>query len=126
MIIINIAVMGLGPVPGDHSVIAGFAPALGFLQSQILCRVHKSPSDETISRCTPGVRMHNDHNYTNVKDPVVRIRISMDNGNTKIAQPACTKSVRVFIMLKLDTIREKVPPVTEYLVGRGLRENEVE
>ena len=28
--------------------VPGFAPALTFLRSQILCRLYKSPSDETI------------------------------------------------------------------------------
>jgi len=33
----------------------GFAPALRFLRSQILCRLYKSPSDETINRGPPCV-----------------------------------------------------------------------
>ena len=38
----------------DRYVI-GFAPALTFLRSQILCRLYKSPSDETVNRGPPYV-----------------------------------------------------------------------
>ena len=37
--------------------VIGFAPALRFLQSQILCRLYKSPLDETINR-GPLLYMH--------------------------------------------------------------------
>ena len=44
---------------GDRYVL-GFAPALTFLRSHILCRLYKSPSDETINReprvCTRSKR----------------------------------------------------------------------
>ena len=54
---------------GDRYVLV-FAPALRFLRSQILCRLHKSPSDETVSRVPPpplpppspvSIRMQKDH-----------------------------------------------------------------
>ena len=37
---------------GDRSVL-GVASALRFLRSQILCRLHKSPWDETVNRGPP-------------------------------------------------------------------------
>ena len=39
---------------GDRYVL-GFAPAPKFLRSQILCRLYKRPSDETINRGPPCV-----------------------------------------------------------------------
>ena len=39
---------------GDRYVL-GFAPALIFLRSQILCRLYESPSGETINRGPPYV-----------------------------------------------------------------------
>ena len=45
--------------------------ALRFLRSQILCRLYKSPSDETINR----VYMHATGLHTHVKDPVVHVRV---------------------------------------------------
>ena len=37
---------------GDHYVL-GFAPALRFPRTQSLCRLYKSPSDETINQGPP-------------------------------------------------------------------------
>ena len=37
----------------DNRYVLGFAPALRFLQSQIMRRLYKSPSEETITRGAP-------------------------------------------------------------------------
>ena len=52
---------------GDHYVLV-FVPALRFLQSQILCRLYESPSDETINR-GPPVCIHMQ------TDPVVHVKV---------------------------------------------------
>ena len=55
---------------GDRYVL-GFAPALRFLRSQIMYRLCKSPSDETINR---GIRLKK-RSHTHVKDHVVYVRV---------------------------------------------------
>ena len=76
---------------GDRYVL-GFAPALGFLRSQILCRLYKSPSDETINRGPSRAYMRicmQKRSDMHVKDPVV---ISGFGGLWKHQiNPACTK-----------------------------------
>ena len=73
--------------------VLGFAPALRFLRSQILCRLYKSPSGETINRGPPVcIRMQKDHIRT------LKILWSMSEfgGLWKHQNnPACTKSVSV-------------------------------
>jgi len=62
----------------------------------------KNPSDETILNLGPPcVYTHAQRSPTHVKDPVAhdRVRWLWKHQNN----PACTKSVRAFIMLKLDT-----------------------
>ena len=61
-----------------------------------MCRLYKSPSDETINR-GPPVYKHAKRLRTHVKDPVVHVS-SADYGNTKITQHALKASV--FTMLK--------------------------
>ena len=58
---------------GDHYVL-GFAPALRFPQTQILCRLYKSSLDETINR-GPSVYMYAERSPMRVKDPVVHVRV---------------------------------------------------
>ena len=84
---------------GDRYVL-GFAPALRFLLSQILCRLYKSPSDETINRGPPCV-------YACKKIAYVCYRSCSpgDHGNTQITQHVLKMSV--FRMSKLDPIQEK-------------------
>ena len=45
--------------------------------------------------------------HTHVQDPVVHVESSVDGGNNKITQHAVKVSLRVFLLLKLDTIRKK-------------------
>ena len=45
--------------------------ALRFLRSQILCRLYKRPSDETINR----MYTHATGSHTHVKNPVVHVRV---------------------------------------------------
>ena len=81
----------------------GFVPALRFLLSQILCRLYKSPSDETINRGTPCVYTCKTKPHTHVEDPVVRIRVRWIMETPKWpGHWAYTKSVRVFRRLRLD------------------------
>ena len=54
--------------------VLGFEPAPRFLWSQILCRLYKSPLDETINR-GPPLNAHAKRSHTHVKDPVVHIRV---------------------------------------------------
>ena len=90
---------------GDRYV-PGFAPDLRFLRSQILCRLfYKSSLDETVNR-GPCVHTRVKRSHMHVKDPVAHVRVRQDYGNTKIIQQAL-KSVTVFTMFKLDTIRKK-------------------
>ena len=77
------------------------------LWSQILCRLYRSPSDETINRGPPRVYTYAKRPHTHVKDPVVRVESSVDYGNNKITQHAVKMSLRVFVLLKLDTVRKK-------------------
>ena len=70
-------------------------PESNSLQSQ-----EKSPSDETINRFT-----HTRWPYTHVKDHVVHVRV---HGLWKhYNNPASTENVRVFKVLKLDTVQRK-------------------
>ena len=67
---------------GDRYVL-GFAPALRFLRSQILCRLYKSPLGE---RCPVYIRMQKHHIGTlKVLSPCPS---SVDYVNTKITQHA--------------------------------------
>ena len=43
---------------GDRYVVLGFAPALRFLWSQIMCRLYKGPTDEIINLGPPPVCRH--------------------------------------------------------------------
>ena len=77
---------------GDHYVL-GFAPALRFLQSQILCWLYNSASDETINwgpACvyTRMQKYHINSDNTHVKEPVVHVRVWWIMGTPKIAQHA--------------------------------------
>ena len=54
-----------GPLRARHCT------RLTFLHSQILCRLYKSLSDETINRGPPCVYTHAKRPHTHVKDPVV-------------------------------------------------------
>ena len=49
-----VGVTGSEPVATSY-VHGGFAPALGPFWIQIVCRLYKSPSDETINRGPHGV-----------------------------------------------------------------------
>ena len=86
---------------GDCYVL-GFVSALRIvLWSKILCRLCKSPSDETKLRSPVSIRMH---------DPVVHTPCQslLDYGNNKITEHGLKLvKVSVFIMLKLDTIRKR-------------------
>ena len=67
---------------------------------EIMCRLYKRPSDETINQGPLP------------KDQICTLKIlkSMSEFSGLWKQqykPACTKSVRVFIMLKLDTVQKK-------------------
>ena len=81
-----------------------FAPALRFLRSQILYRLHKSPSDEAINRGPPCACTRNAIPYTRWIS-CSPCQCSANSGNAKIIQHALKVS-RVFKMLKLDTIRK--------------------
>ena len=59
----------------DHYVLAICSRPERFLLSQILYRLYKSPSDETINRCPPCVYMHAKRSHTQVNDPVVHVRV---------------------------------------------------
>ena len=58
----------------DDRYVLGFAPALRFLRSQIMCRLYKSPSDETISRGS-RVYTHAKRLHTHHEDPLVHFRV---------------------------------------------------
>ena len=51
----------------DDHYVPGFAPVLRFLRSQILCRVNKSPSNETVNEIL-RVHTYAKRSYTRVKD----------------------------------------------------------
>ena len=86
---------------GDRYVL-GCAPALGFLRSSFLCRLYKSSSDETINPVC--IRMQKDY----IRMLKILQSMSEFGGLWKHPNnPACTKSVRVFRLLKLDTIQKK-------------------
>ena len=74
---------------GDRYVL-GFVPALRFLRSQILCRLHKSPMDETINQGPPMcICMQKDH------ISMLKILQSMSKFGGLWKQqnnPACTKN----------------------------------
>ena len=95
---------------GDRYVVLGFAPALRFLWSQIMCRLYKGPTDEIINLGPPRVQAQAKRSHRHVKDNVVRVSVRwiMETPN-----PACIKSVRVFTMLKLDTILKKKKSLVE-------------
>ena len=57
---------------GDRYVL-GFELALRFLRGQILCRLYKSPSGETID--VPRVSTHIKRSHTQDKDHVVHVRV---------------------------------------------------
>ena len=66
---------------GDHYVLS-FAPALRLPWSQILCRINKHHSDETINGGTPCVYcvyacndVYKKRSHRHVKDPVVHVRV---------------------------------------------------
>ena len=63
-----------------------------FLQSQILCRLYKKSFEWDCK--------HAKKSHTHVEDPVWWIMETQNN-------PACTESVRVFKMLRLDRIQKK-------------------
>ena len=95
---------------GDRYVL-GFAPALRFLRSQILCRLHKSPSDETVNRDPPSVYeckkiTHARERYCSPCQWIMETPKTTQHAyrNTK-NNTACTRSVRVFRML--DTTGKK-------------------
>ena len=67
----------------------GFAPALRFRHSQILCRLYKSPSEETINRGPPCVSQAK-RSHTHVKDPVVHVGGLWKHQNN----PSCTKMTK--------------------------------
>ena len=96
----------------DHYAL-GCAPALRFLWSQILCRLYKSPLDETINRGPPCVYVWKKSTYTWWHD------MSQFGGPRKQQNnPACTKHVSIFKMLKLDTIQRKKKKKTVELEGQ--------
>ena len=51
--------------------------------------------------------------HTHVQDPVVHVESSVDGGNNKITQHAVKVSLRVFLLLKLDTMRKKKKQANE-------------
>ena len=57
-----------------YRYVLGFAPALRFLRSQILCRLYESPSEEIINR-GPRVYTCAKRSHTHVKDPVVHVTV---------------------------------------------------
>ena len=99
-------------------------PPRRFLRSQLLCRLNKSPSDETINRCPPSTHAKTPH--MPVKDPVVHVRVrwTVDSKLVFYAQSTITAvisgrittttttpqhalRVSVLTMLKLDTATEE-------------------
>ena len=84
--------------------VLGFAHALRFLQSQILCRLNKSPSDGTINQGPLCVYVFKKV-YTICMSSLTSYspcQSSVDYGNIKIIQHALTMSESS--VLKLDTI----------------------
>ena len=73
----------------DDCYVLGFVPALKYLWSQILHRLYKSPSDETIikPRSRVCVCMQKDHKHT-LKDPAAHVRVRWSMQTTKITQQA--------------------------------------
>ena len=70
----------------------GFAPALRFLRSRILCGLYKSPLDETISRGPPRVHTQVKRSHAHVKAPVVHVRVRRITETPKITQHVPTAS----------------------------------
>ena len=92
----------------------GLVPASRFFHSQFPCRLYKSPLDETINRGPPCVYIYarrSDQIHTVVNDLVVDVRVRWIM--TTLRYIVCTnhcqslKSVRVFKIGELDTIRKK-------------------
>ena len=73
-------------VPGVLVVVT----AARFHLSRIVCRLNKTPSDETLNR-GPRVRTHARRLHTHIEDPVVHDS-SVDYGSTKYS--ACTTENR--------------------------------
>ena len=73
----------------DVSGVLGFVPSLKYLWSQILRRLYKSPSDETVikPRSRVWVCMQKDHKHT-LKDPAAHVRVRWSMETTKITQHA--------------------------------------
>ena len=94
---------------GDRYVL-GFAPAPRFIRSQSLCRLDKSPSDETVDRGPTCAHAFRKITYARTharQRSCSPCQNSVDYGNIKIIQHAL-KSVRaLFRVLKLDTARKK-------------------
>ena len=66
----------------------GFELALRFLRGQILCRLYKSPSGETID--VPRVSTHIKRSHTQDKDHVVHVRVLRILEMPNISQHALT------------------------------------
>ena len=92
--------------------VPGFAPAVRFLRSQILCGLFQNSFSMRFINQGPRLPpvythyTHAERPHMHVKEPaVVYVWVRWNMGTTN--NPACTKGVRGFIMLKLDTIRKK-------------------
>ena len=96
--------------------VLGFAPAWRFFQSQVLWRLYDSPSGETINQgplCVYACKTDCICTFKGFRSPCQSL---VDYENTTITQ-CRIKSVRVFIMLKMDPI----PPLP---LKKGEKEEE--
>ena len=91
--------------PNGGEYVLGFASALNFRRSQMFCRLCKSTSDETENEI-PRMYTQGKDKTLPLKNPAVHLRVWWILKKQRNVT-ACTRSIKVFRVLKSDTVEKE-------------------